>query len=141
MSLRGQIGETRVVFVGSLVGKSVVTLHRVDEGGRVNEYLVISGCLDGAGLTDAVGSGVAPGVQLGLVGDSCVEGREYLHLEVRQVRDGVDVAGVGAASVGDAGVSIVCDPRNVLSVVDGEFLVPAALSTGDSTPVPDVVPE
>lgn len=109
-----QQGDAEVVFVGTLFGNTVVTLHTVAEAGRNRAYLLIHGHLDAANPKLGPGANVADQAELGVVGDSGSEGRVHLHLEVRQVRDGVDPSLLRASSLADRTVSIVCDPRNVL---------------------------
>lgn len=118
VSLEHQEGEAEVLYAGRLFGTTVVTRHTLREGGRLRDYLVLFGHLD------AIASGIAPGTTVkdgdvvGAVGDTGSPELVHLHLEVRRVREGVDVAKVpaGAALLGES-VSTVSDPRNVLPLV------------------------
>ncbi|MCU0690620.1 MAG: M23 family metallopeptidase [Polyangiaceae bacterium] len=114
--LEHQRGDAVVVFVGELFGKSVVTLHTLLEGRRERSYVVIYGHLDGSNPGLAPGAPAPQGTLLGLVGDSGSEGRVHLHLEVRQVRDGVDPSTLRTPALAQPTVSIPCDPRNVLQL-------------------------
>lgn len=114
LKLPFQKGDAEVVFVGNLFGKTVVTRHTIAEAGRNRDYLMIHGHLDETGPNLGPGAVAAEGSLLGTVGDSGSEGRIHLHLEVRQVRDGVDPSLLRSTSLSDRTVSIVCDPRNVL---------------------------
>jgi murein DD-endopeptidase MepM/ murein hydrolase activator NlpD len=115
VALEHQEGEAEVLYTGYLFGTTVVTHHAVREGGRVNDYIVLFGHLD------TVAPGLAPGAVLregdlvGGVGDTGSPELVHLHLEVRRVREGVDIGKVpaGAMLIAES-VSVVCDPRNVL---------------------------
>ena len=61
LPLEHQQGDALVVFAGPLFGISVVTRHAVRESGRMRDYVVLHGHLDG----------IAPGIK---VGDSVREG-------------------------------------------------------------------
>ena len=114
LHLPHQQGEAEVVFVGELFGNTVVTRHTLAEVGRNRDYLLIHGHLDTTAPQLGPGAIVPEGTLLGTVGDSGSEGRVHLHLEVRQVRDGVEPSLLRSSSLVDRTVSIVCDPRNVL---------------------------
>ncbi|MBI5536927.1 MAG: M23 family metallopeptidase [Deltaproteobacteria bacterium] len=114
LPLEHQQGDAVVVFVGKLFGTSVVTKHTLREGGRLRDYIVLYGHLDASAPGLAVSAPVREGDLLGFVGDTGSEGLVHLHLEIRQVRDGVDPAALGTQSVVRPTVSIPCDPRNVL---------------------------
>jgi len=116
--LPAQRGAAEVVYVGPLMGQTVVMVHTVDEAGRDRDYLVVHGHLGSVGDTVRLGERMAAGVVLGTVGDFGGEGHAGLHLEVRQVRDGVGPSRIRSASLVDPSVSIVTDPRNVLPVVE-----------------------
>lgn len=131
VALERQEGPATIVYAGALFGLSVVTRHAVRESGALRDYLVLHGHLD------RIASGVSPGVALpegallGAVGDSGSPGLVHLHLEVRRVRDDVDLARIpaGPALVRDT-VSVVSDPRNVLP------LLAAVPSAGVPSPPP-----
>jgi murein DD-endopeptidase MepM/ murein hydrolase activator NlpD len=115
VALEHQDGDAEVVFAGKLFGTTVVTRHAVREGGKLRDYVVLYGHLD------ATASGVIPGAGelkdgalLGFVGDSGSPGIVHLHLEIRRVRDGIDVRKLPAERLVDNETTIVCDPRNVL---------------------------
>lgn len=118
--LEHQQGDADVVYVGPLFGTTVVTRHTLREGGRLRDYILLFGHLD------AVAPGLAPGVVVkagdlvGNVGDTGSPELIHLHLEARRVRDGVDVTKrvtAGAGALLGTEVSVVCDPRNVLSLL------------------------
>jgi murein DD-endopeptidase MepM/ murein hydrolase activator NlpD len=114
LALEAQQGDAEVVYAGPLFGTTVVTRHALREGGRLRDYLVLFGHLD------RVASGVAPGKPatdgeiIGFVGDTGSPELVHLHLEIRRVREGVDVTKLPPARLLDASVSVVSDPRNVL---------------------------
>ncbi len=114
LPLEHQEGDAEVVFVGKLFGTSVATLHTVREGRRLRDYVVIHGHLDAAAPGVQTGMGVKEGDLLGFVGDTGSEGIVHLHLEVRQLRDGVERSVVRSQALALQTVSIACDPRNVL---------------------------
>jgi murein DD-endopeptidase MepM/ murein hydrolase activator NlpD len=115
VALDHQEGSAEVLFAGELFGTTVVTSHLVHEAGRLREYLVILGHLEGVGPAAVPGSPIEPGDVLGGVGDTGSPGNVHLHLEVRQVRDGARLRPVDAHKVVDPALTIACDPRNVLA--------------------------
>lgn len=119
IALEHQVGDAEVVHVGPLFGNSVVTRHSLREGGRLREYIVIHGHLEGAAPGLSRGSNLREGALVGFVGDSGSPGAVHLHLEVRRVRDGVDVARLAPGSLTKNDKTVVCDPRNVLPLVSG----------------------
>jgi murein DD-endopeptidase MepM/ murein hydrolase activator NlpD len=116
VALEHQQGDAEVVLAGKLFGISVVTRHTVREGGRTRDYVVLHGHLDSIAPGLGVGATVRDGDLLGAVGDTGSEGMVHLHLEVRQVRDGVEPDALRSTSVVRPSVSIPCDPRNVMPV-------------------------
>jgi murein DD-endopeptidase MepM/ murein hydrolase activator NlpD len=114
VALEHQQGDAQVVFAGSLFGISLVTKHTLREGGRLRDYVVLHGHLDGIAAGLEVGATLREGDLIGYVGDTGSEGLVHLHLEVRQVRDGIDPAELSTQQVVRNNVSIPCDPRNVL---------------------------
>ncbi len=115
LALDHQEGPTEVVYVGPLVGNTVVTRGAVLEGARLREYLLIFGHLEAAAAGLRAGDHVSEGTTLGFVGDSGSPGLVHLHLEARRVRDGVDLSRAAVpAALMDEGATVVCDPRNVL---------------------------
>jgi murein DD-endopeptidase MepM/ murein hydrolase activator NlpD len=76
---------------------------------------VLFGHLDSIAAGLAAGATLKDGDLVGAVGDTGSPELVHLHLEIRRVREGVDLAKVpaGAQLVAES-VSVVCDPRNVL---------------------------
>lgn len=115
IALDHQEGDAEVLFVGPLFGTTVLTRHALREGGRLRDYIMLLGHLD------SVAPGVTPGVIIkegqlvATVGDTGSPRLVHLHLEVRRVRESVDLAKIpaGGPMIGEA-VTVVCDPRNVL---------------------------
>jgi murein DD-endopeptidase MepM/ murein hydrolase activator NlpD len=113
--LEHQEGDAEVLYAGALFGTTVLTRHTLREGGRLRDYLLLLGHLD------SIAAGITPGVMIkdgqlvGAVGDTASPRIIHLHLEVRRVRDSVDLTKVpaGAPMIADS-VTVVCDPRNVL---------------------------
>ena len=115
VTLAGQEGAARILYTGSLFGTTVVSAHTVRAEGKEYTYLVLYGHLDSVTKGATVGETAAAGTVIGLVGDSGSTGIVHLHLEVRRLRDGVDLAKVpaGPTFISDS-VSVPCDPRNVI---------------------------
>ena len=111
---RSPTGHADVVYVGPLVGTSVVTRHTVREGGQLRDYVVVYGHMDAAAPGLAAGAELRDGDPVGFVGDTGSRELIHLHLEVRRVRDGVDVTKKAAGQLMEGTTSVVCDPRNVL---------------------------
>jgi murein DD-endopeptidase MepM/ murein hydrolase activator NlpD len=109
-----QEGDAEVVFVGKLFGNTVVTRHALREGGALREYVVLYGHLEAPAPGLAGGRTLADDSLVGYVGDSGSDGIVHLHLEVRQVRKGVEVGKLAAERLVANEATIVCDPRNVL---------------------------
>ena len=115
VALEHQQGDAEVLFTGKLFGTTVITRHSVREGGRTREYLVLFGHLDSIAPGASPGARVPEGTIVGAVGDTGSPELVHLHLEIRRVRDAVDLAKVPAGGTLIAeSVSVVCDPRNVL---------------------------
>ena len=112
--LAQQIGDAKVIHVGTLFGNSVVTLHAVREGGQRAHYILIYGHLDGAAPGLAPGQLLPAGGLVGFVGNSESPEFVHLHLEVRRVRDGVDPTSLVGYRIIAREATIVTDPRNVL---------------------------
>lgn len=115
VALEHQQGDCEVLFAGKLFGTTVVTRHVVHEAGRLREYLVLFGHLESIAPGVSTGLRLPEGAVVGAVGDTGSPELVHLHLEVRRVRDDVDLAKVpgGGGLLGES-VSVVCDPRNVL---------------------------
>lgn len=114
ISLRNEVGDPEVVYVGWLFGNTVVLRHVVREGASLRTYLALHGHLDAPAPGLARGATVPAGGLLGVVGDSGADGIVHLHYEVRLVRSGVDPSRIEASRLNDQSVSVPCDPRNVL---------------------------
>ncbi len=114
VNLEHQVGSADVVFVGELFGNSVVTRHALREGGQLREYVVIYGHLGGPAPGLSAGMELNEGGLVGFVGDSGSPGAVHLHLEIRRVRSGVDIAALSGSSIAKTSNSVVCDPRNLL---------------------------
>jgi murein DD-endopeptidase MepM/ murein hydrolase activator NlpD len=114
--LEHQEGDAEVVFIGELFGLTVVTSHAVRERDKLKTVLLFHGHLERAAPGLAPHGRVVEGAAIGAVGDSGSPGIVHLHLEARQVRDGVNLGGVDPKKLVDQGVSIATDPRNVLVV-------------------------
>lgn len=115
VALDHQEGEAEVLYTGRLFGTTVVTRHTLREGGRLRDYVVLFGHLDSIASGVVAGAALKEGELVGAVGDTGSPSLVHLHLEVRRVREGVDLAKVpaGGQLIVDS-VSVVCDPRNVL---------------------------
>jgi murein DD-endopeptidase MepM/ murein hydrolase activator NlpD len=115
IALDHQEGDAEVLYTGWLFGTTVVTRHTLREGGRLRDYVMLLGHLDSIAPGLGVGSTVKEGQLVATVGDSGSPRVVHLHLEVRRVREGVDLAKVpaGGAMIAES-VTVVCDPRNVL---------------------------
>lgn len=115
IALEHQEGDAEVLYTGALFGTTVLTRHTLREGGRLRDYVMLLGHLDSIGPGMTIGRTVKEGELVGGVGDSGSPSLVHLHLEVRRVREGVDLSKVpaGPAMIGES-VTVVCDPRNVL---------------------------
>ncbi|MCC6663054.1 MAG: M23 family metallopeptidase [Polyangiaceae bacterium] len=114
VNLEHQTADAEVLFVGEVFGNSVVTRHSVREGDRLREYVIVYGHLEGAAPGLSRGMNVREGALLGFVGDSGSPGDVHLHLEVRRVRDGVNVATLAPGELTKNARTVACDPRNVM---------------------------
>jgi hypothetical protein len=117
LALERQTGGADVAFVGDLFGVTVVTSHLLGEPERQHRYVVVHGHLDRPGPGVVQGAKLAAGEVLGFVGDTATPGVVHLYLEVRQVRDGIDLASVDLSRLADASITIAVDPRNVLPLL------------------------
>jgi murein DD-endopeptidase MepM/ murein hydrolase activator NlpD len=115
IALEHQDGDAEVLYAGALFGTTVLTRHTVREGGRLRDYVMLLGHLDSIAAGITAGVTVKEGQLVGAVGDTGSPRLVHLHLEVRRVRDGIDLTRVpaGAPMIADS-VTVVCDPRNVL---------------------------
>lgn len=114
VALAHQEGDAEVLHVGTLFGISVATLHALREAGRLRNYVVVFGHLETAAPGLALGAVLKTGAAIGRVGDTGSPGRVHLHLEVRQVREGIDARTLRASELVEEAKTIACDPRNVL---------------------------
>jgi murein DD-endopeptidase MepM/ murein hydrolase activator NlpD len=114
LPLEHQEGDAEVLHVGQLFGLSVVTRHAVREGGRLRDYILIHGHLDGAAPGLQRGARAPEGALLGYVGDSGSAGVVHLHLEIRRVRDGIDTSALQPGKFAANDQTIAVDPRNLL---------------------------
>jgi murein DD-endopeptidase MepM/ murein hydrolase activator NlpD len=115
ITLDHQEGDAEVLYAGYLFGITVLTRHSLREGGRLRDYVMLLGHLESITPGIAAGVTVKDGQQVGAVGDTGSPRIVHLHLELRRVRDAVDLTKVpgGASMIADS-VTVVCDPRNVL---------------------------
>jgi murein DD-endopeptidase MepM/ murein hydrolase activator NlpD len=116
VNLEHQQGSADVLFVGPLIGNTVVTRHSVRESGTLREYLVFYGHLQAPASGLARGAVMPEGTVVGYVGDSGSPGAIHLHLEIRQVRSNVDSQSLARGELLLNARTIACDPRNVLPV-------------------------
>ena len=65
---------------------------------------------------ERAGSQLEAGAKLGTVGDSARRGVSGLHLEIRRVRQGVDVRALRPDEFRSRAHTIACDARNVLAL-------------------------
>jgi murein DD-endopeptidase MepM/ murein hydrolase activator NlpD len=115
VALEHQEGPADVLFAGPLFGNTVLTRHALREGGQLRTYVVLHGHLEEIAAGARAGATLAEGDAVGTVGDSGSPGFTHLHLEIRRVRDGVDLGKIpaGALLVAEWN-TVACDPRNVL---------------------------
>ena len=115
IALEHQDGDAEVLYTGALFGTTVLTRHTVREGGHSRDYLMILGHLESIAAGVHPGSTVRDGDLVATVGDSGSPSLVHLHLEIRRVREGIDLGHVasGAPMLAES-VTVVCDPRNLL---------------------------
>ncbi len=123
LGLPGQEGPAEVVFVGDLVGRTVVTAHTVADGARRRTYLLFHGLLDRAAPEVTPGAHLEAGAVLGYARAEVSEGREGLiaiHLEARELREGArldlgqDAGPPDGKRLTSAALAVPIDVRNVL---------------------------
>jgi murein DD-endopeptidase MepM/ murein hydrolase activator NlpD len=114
VALEHQRGPAEVLHVGWLFGNTVVTIHSVQEAGLLRQYLVLFGHLEKPATGLDAGALVDDDGLIGFVGDSDSPGAIHLHLEIRQVRDGVDARLLAPGEIVDNARTVACDPRNLL---------------------------
>lgn len=115
ITLEHQEGDAEVLYTGPLFGTTLLTRHTLREGGRTRDYVMLLGHLDSIAPGVTAGTLIKDGQLVGAVGDSGSPSLVHPHLEVRRVREGVDLSKVpaGPPMIVDS-VTVVCDPRNVL---------------------------
>ena len=113
LALPHQVGPAEVVFVGDLVGRTVVTAHEVDEGARRKTYLIVHGALDRAAPEAVQGAKLAAGAALGFARAENAGRLIEVYVETRELREGRTLGDVGARPA-DPAVSVPTDVRNVL---------------------------
>jgi len=113
-SLEHQRGKAAVLYSGPLIGQTVVTEHRVLEGTQEQLYVALVGNL--ASIATRAGVELDARAKLGTVGDSARRGVSGLHLEIRRVRQGVDVRALQPDEFRSRAHTIACDARNVLAL-------------------------
>ncbi len=114
LRLEHQVGDAEVLFVGPLMGITVVTRHAIREAGRARDYLMLFGHLDEPAGDIYRGRRLRAGEVVGLLGGSSSPDFIHLHLEVRRVRDGYDPWKLDPGALIARETTVVCDPRNVL---------------------------
>jgi murein DD-endopeptidase MepM/ murein hydrolase activator NlpD len=114
LALEHQEGDAEVVYAGPLFGITVITRHSLREAGRLRDYVVLFGHLETFAAGVHTGARLKEGDTIGSVGDTGSPELVHLHLEVRRVRDGVDVAKLSPDALVANENTVVCDPRNVL---------------------------
>jgi murein DD-endopeptidase MepM/ murein hydrolase activator NlpD len=117
VALEHQQGPAEVLYVGWLFGNTVVTLHHIHEAGAERDYLVLYGHLERAATGLDVGALVDDGAIVGYVGDSDSPGAIHLHLELRQIRSGVEARLLAPSEIVDNARTVACDPRNLLPLL------------------------
>jgi len=118
VALAGQAAEADVLYVGDLVGITVVTRHPVREGGRLRDYLAVFGQLEDVAPSLERGCNVRDGSVIGHVDGSEPGGQAYLYFEIRRVRHNVSANELPYHQLTLAAYTIPCDPRNVLPLVE-----------------------
>jgi hypothetical protein len=116
--LEHQIGPARVLHVGWLFGNTVVTLHSVKEAGGERSYVVLHGHLERPATGLEIGSLLDDGALVGFVGDSDSPGAVHLHLEIRQIREGLEARSLAPGDIVDNARTVACDPRNLLPLLE-----------------------
>lgn len=115
--LEQQEGDAEVLFVGPLLGNTVVVRQAVREGGALREYLALYGHLERVAPGLARGSSLSDGALVGFAGDSGSPGVVQLHYEVRRVRPGFEARALEPDDFSKSSRTVACDPRNVLELL------------------------
>ncbi len=116
VDLDHQEGWAKVVFLGELLGPTVITEHTVQEGGRSRSYLLIHGRLDRAEPGLVEGGLLESGAVLGFARAELGGGLMEVYVEARQVRDGVTIDGLDGKHLLDTATAVPTDLRNVLAL-------------------------
>lgn len=114
LPLEAQVGDARVVFIGQLMGNTVITLHSLREGTGTKQYLAVFGHLDEAARDLYVGRRLRRTDLVGYVGNSDSPDFVHLHYEIRRLRDFVNPMASDASRLVSQDASVPVDPRNVL---------------------------
>ncbi len=114
LRLEAQVGDARVVFIGQLMGNTVITLHNLREGTGTKPYLAVFGHLDEAARDLYVGRRLRSRELVGYVGNSDSPDFVHLHYEIRRLRDFVNPVTSDASRLVSQDASVPVDPRNVL---------------------------
>jgi hypothetical protein len=114
VSLDHQVGPAEVVFAGDLFGRTVVTLHRLEEGGRKQRILLFHGGIDQPSAGVVVGAELAPGTEIGVARSDVGGGLIDLYLEAREVREDAKIDASDPKKLTDQAVAVPTDARNVL---------------------------
>lgn len=109
-----QEGAAEVRYVGDLVGLTIVTEHRVREGGRLLSYLLIHGRIDHADPTITKGARVEAGATLGFAKAAEGGGLIELYVEARQIHESAAGESVDGIKLVDPSIAAPIDLRNVL---------------------------
>ncbi len=112
--LEVQMEDARVIFIGRLMGTTIITRHVLREGTGSHVYIVVWGHLDEAHDEMYVGKRLRRNALLGYVGNTDSPDFVHLHYEVRRMREGLDPTAIEPARLITQDTSIPVDPRNVL---------------------------
>lgn len=110
LHLEHQVGDAEILWVGELLGPTVVTLHALRGTEGLRSLLLFHGGLGAPTMGLARGANLRPGAPLG----SLAPTGSALFFEIREARRGVDVKALAAAELRQFARTIPVDPRNVL---------------------------
>src|SRR5262249_29205748 len=113
-ALEHQTGQAQVIFEGELFGRTVVTAHSVEEGGRKRLFLLFHGGLDHVDPRVVKGALLDAGSALGAARTDFRGGLIQVYLEAREVREGAKLDAADPRRLTDAATSMATDVRNVL---------------------------
>ncbi len=114
LPLEAQVGDARVVFIGELMGNTVITQHTLREGTGSRQYLAVFGHLDEAANELYVGKRLRRSDLVGYVGNSDSPNFVHLHYEIRRLHDFINPMSTEVARLMSQDASVPVDPRNVL---------------------------